>query len=84
FRRLSGQNPNGEYEHRLGTPADLLAGYVQSGIVDGPGNAWRKYSREKHKLRQTGYYLQDQMSWDRWRFTLGGRYDRVSVSNIDK
>ncbi len=24
------------------------------------------------------------MSWDRWRFTLGGRYDRVSVSNIDK
>ncbi|MEZ7216274.1 ferrioxamine B receptor FoxA [Klebsiella spallanzanii] len=42
------------------------------------------YSREKHKLRQTGYYLQDQMSWDRWRFTLGGRYDQVSVSNISK
>ena len=42
------------------------------------------YSREKHKLRQTGYYLQDQMSWDRWRITLGGRYDQVSVSNIDK
>lgn len=42
------------------------------------------YSREKHKLRQTGYYLQDQMSWERWRFTLGGRYDQVSVSNIDK
>ncbi|MGS9097326.1 TonB-dependent receptor domain-containing protein, partial [Salmonella enterica subsp. enterica serovar Infantis] len=42
------------------------------------------YSREKHKLRQTVYYLQDQMSWDRWRFKLGGRYDRVSVSNIYK
>lgn len=42
------------------------------------------YSREKHKLRQTGYYLQDQMSWERLRFTLGGRYDQVSVSNIDK
>lgn len=42
------------------------------------------YSREKHKLRQTGYYLQDQMSWERWRFTLVGRYDQVSVSNIDK
>lgn len=42
------------------------------------------HSREKHKLRQTGYYLQDQMSWERWRFTLGGRYDQVSVSNIDK
>lgn len=42
------------------------------------------YAREKHKLRQTGYYLHDQMSWDRWRITLGGRYDQVSVSNIDK
>ncbi|EOY2723439.1 ferrioxamine B receptor FoxA [Citrobacter freundii] len=42
------------------------------------------YAREKHKLRQTGYYLQDQMSWDRWRIKLGGRYDQVSVSNIDK
>ena len=42
------------------------------------------YAREKHKLRQTGYHLQDQMSWDRWRITLGGRYDQVSVSNIDK
>lgn len=35
-----------------------------------------QYSREKHKLRQTGYYLQDQMSIDRWRLTLGGRYDQ--------
>ncbi len=25
-----------------GTPRRSLAGYVQSGIVDGPGNAWRK------------------------------------------
>lgn len=42
------------------------------------------YAREKHKLRQTGYYLQDQMSWDRFRITLGGCYDQVSISNIDK
>ncbi|MFC3396841.1 ferrioxamine B receptor FoxA [Brenneria rubrifaciens] len=39
---------------------------------------------EKHKLQQTGIYLQDQMSWDRWRFTLGGREDRVKVTNISK
>ncbi|MBJ7223459.1 MULTISPECIES: ferrioxamine B receptor FoxA [unclassified Brenneria] len=39
---------------------------------------------EKHKLQQTGIYIQDQMSWERWRFTLGGRYDRVKVTNIDK
>lgn len=42
------------------------------------------YGKEKHKLRQTGYYVQDQMSIDRWRLTLGGRYDQVSVSNIEK
>lgn len=39
---------------------------------------------EKHKLQQTGVYLQDQMSWERWRLTLGGRHDRVKVTNIDK
>jgi len=42
------------------------------------------YGKEKHKLRQTGYYVQDQMSIDRWRLTLGGRYDQVTVSNIEK
>jgi iron complex outermembrane receptor protein len=43
-----------------------------------------QYAREQHKLRQTGYYLQDQIAWERWRLTLGGRYDQVSISNIDK
>lgn len=42
------------------------------------------YSREKHKLEQTGIYLQDQMSLDRWRLTLGGRHDRVKITNVDK
>lgn len=42
------------------------------------------YSREKHKLEQTGIYLQDQMSLDRWRLTLGGRHDRVKISNADR
>lgn len=43
-----------------------------------------QYGDEKHKLRQTGYYVQDQMAYDRWRFTLGGRYDQVSVTNIER
>ncbi|WP_348226339.1 TonB-dependent receptor domain-containing protein, partial [Salmonella enterica] len=30
------------------------------------------------------YYLQDQMSWDRWLFTLCVRYDLFIVYNIDK
>ena len=42
------------------------------------------YGREQHKLRQTGYYLQDQISLDRWRMTLGGRFDQVKISNINK
>ncbi|MDI6936378.1 TonB-dependent siderophore receptor, partial [Serratia sp. Se-PFBMAAmG] len=28
-----------------------------------------------NKQRQTGLYAQDQMEWDRWVLTLGGRYD---------
>lgn len=46
------------------------------------------YSREKHKLRQTGYYLQDQMSWERWRFTSAGATTRsacrISISSIKR
>ncbi|NCF06936.1 ferrioxamine B receptor FoxA [Kosakonia sp. H7A] len=42
------------------------------------------YSREKHKLEQTGIYLQDQMSFDRWRLTLGGRHDQVKITNVNK
>ncbi|WP_058914011.1 ferrioxamine B receptor FoxA [Entomohabitans teleogrylli] len=42
------------------------------------------YSREKHKLSQTGIYAQDQLSWEGWRLTLGGRYDRVSIANTNK
>ncbi|WP_342322357.1 TonB-dependent siderophore receptor [Kosakonia sp. BYX6] len=42
------------------------------------------YSREKHKLEQTGIYVQDQMSLDRWRLTLGGRHDQVKITNVNK
>ncbi|GHC22266.1 TonB-dependent siderophore receptor [Aidingimonas halophila] len=39
---------------------------------------------ERHELTQTGVYLQDQMAFDRWRLTLGGRYDWVSITNEQK
>ncbi|MDF7761395.1 TonB-dependent siderophore receptor [Kosakonia cowanii] len=42
------------------------------------------YGREKHKLEQTGIYVQDQMSLDRWRLTLGGRHDQVKITNSNK
>ena len=43
-----------------------------------------QYSDEKHKLEQTGIYLQDQMSLNNWRFTLGGRHDQVKVTNDNR
>lgn len=41
--------------------------------------------RERHKLKQTGFYVQDLMSWKQWRLTLGGRYDDVDIrsTNLD-
>lgn len=38
---------------------------------------------ERHELTQTGVYLQDQMAFDRWHLTLGGRYDWVEIKNTD-
>lgn len=39
--------------------------------------------KEKHTLKQTGIYLQNQLSLDRWRLTLGGRYDQVDIVNTN-
>ncbi|MCD0504057.1 TonB-dependent siderophore receptor [Bordetella petrii] len=33
------------------------------------------------QLEQTGVYLQDQIAWNKWRFTLGMRYDDARVTN---
>jgi len=41
-------------------------------------------TREQHKLEQTGVYLQDQLSWDRWHLALGGRYDWVDIENENR
>lgn len=41
-------------------------------------------TRENHKIEQTGVYLQDQISVENWRFTLGGRYDWVNIDNVNR
>lgn len=46
--------------------------------------AWYAPTRERHKLQQTGFYAQDQISLDRWRLTLGGRYDTVKISSTNQ
>jgi len=37
-----------------------------------------------NKQRQTGLYAQDQMEWNRWVLTLGGRYDYAMNSVYDR
>ncbi|WP_420835263.1 TonB-dependent siderophore receptor [Halomonas halocynthiae] len=41
-------------------------------------------TREQHEFEQVGVYLQDQLSWDRWHLTLGGRYDWVDINNRNR
>ncbi|MBR9827256.1 MAG: TonB-dependent siderophore receptor [Oceanospirillales bacterium] len=36
---------------------------------------------EEHRLKQTGFYLHDQISHGNWHFALGGRYDQVKIRN---
>lgn len=40
-------------------------------------------TEERHKLDQTGVYVQDLMGWNNWRLTLGGRYDKVSLNSTN-
>ncbi|MDR2327756.1 MAG: TonB-dependent siderophore receptor [Acidovorax sp.] len=39
------------------------------------------YTSPDRKQQLTGVYLQDQIRWGRWGLTLGGRYDRVHITN---
>ncbi|MDK9687940.1 TonB-dependent siderophore receptor [Halomonas sp. LC1] len=40
--------------------------------------------RENHELEQTGIYLQDQITVNNWRVTLGGRFDWVNIDNTNR
>lgn len=35
-------------------------------------------------MEQTGLYAQDQMAWDKWVMTLGGRYDYAMASTLTR
>ena len=37
--------------------------------------------RWDNTVKQTGLYVQDQMRWDKWFLTLGGRYDYATTEN---
>ncbi|STR41630.1 ferrichrome outer membrane transporter [Klebsiella michiganensis] len=37
-----------------------------------------------NRMEQTGLYAQDQMAWDKWVMTLGGRYDYAMASTLTR
>lgn len=77
-----------DYQHRR-TKNDWLFAAVAGIDAFGPvygadallGGSPMKATR---KLEQTGVYLQDQIALDRWRLSLGGRYDWVETSNHNR
>ena len=55
--------------------APVYGNYSLSGV------SYRKATRN---LEQTGLYLQDQLAWNNWRLSLGGRQDWASTSNLNR
>lgn len=63
-------------QNALGTPIDVF-----SPVYGAPfSGAWVNAAPTLQKQERPGFYLQDQIALDRWRFTLGGRYERVNTS----
>ena len=70
---------NADYGSGSVTPLDIYApryGEAQFG----PTFPWMD---NRSKSTQTGVYLQDQLSWQQWRATLGVRHDRSKIINKD-
>ncbi len=96
--QLDGSVDTGDINHRLllgvdyqrrsnntnGYSGSVTAINAFNPVYGADVTAISRYASEKHQLEQTGIYAQDQLSWDRWRLTLGGRYDWVTVTNVNK
>ena len=71
----------GPVEHRLLTGVDVS--YLTYKSAEGFGGAPigidpALTSSSAQTMTLTGLYIQDQIKWDRWRLTAGGRYDFLS------
>lgn len=60
---------------RSGPPIDLF------NPVYGSEFTFTQPYRWDNTIKQTGLYVQDQMKWDKWFLTLGGRYDYATTEN---
>jgi len=67
------------FGYLLGSPLDLLnPQYTRDPMQTNYANS------AVNKQQQTGLYAQDQMEWDRWVLTLGGRYDYAMTSGYNR
>lgn len=74
------QRTRNDIDAQFGTASSLNAVNPQYG-----DNSVTPFGPYQHlnKQRQTGLYAQDQMEWNRWVLTLGGRYDYAMNSVYD-
>ncbi|WP_297797248.1 TonB-dependent siderophore receptor [uncultured Marinobacter sp.] len=59
---------------------DIFEPQYGAAVADAP-----IFKDDEGELKQTGVYLQDQIRWDRWTLSLGGRYDNArseTLSNL--
>ena len=75
------QRTRNDIDAQFGTASTLNAVNPQYG-----DNSVTPFGPYQHlnKQRQTGLYGQDQMEWNRWVLTLGGRYDYAMNSVYDR
>ncbi|WP_240494289.1 ferrichrome porin FhuA [Pantoea sp. 1.19] len=76
------QRTRNDIDAVFGSAAPLSALNPQYGNnqMVGAGFPYRYLNREE----QTGLYAQDQLAWDRWVLTLGGRYDYLMTSALNR
>nr|WP_246085496.1 ferrichrome porin FhuA [Mixta tenebrionis] len=86
--QLQSKFATGEVAHTLLTGVDfqrmsndIYAKFGSAPALDLYNPRWEDFDFDAaepyqlNKMKQTGLYVQDQMEWDRWVLTLGGRYD---------
>lgn len=76
------QRTRNDIDAQFGTASPLNAVSPQYG--DDSVTPFADPYQHLNKQRQTGLYAQDQMEWDRWVLTLGGRYDYAMNSVYDR
>ncbi len=92
--RVTAEFDTGELSHRLSIGAEYHrykndlseASDAASALNAATGEALGpmpdySWTRETRRYYQTGLYLQDEMTWDRWHLDLSGRYDRIVADN---